>query len=725
MKTNFKRITSLLMSVLMILSTMVCLSGVSFAADAVTETEPNDGSNTATEIPTNTTCSGALNHSKDVDWYKFTADKDYFIFDFDFSLDETNYANLNKGWDVYLLDADGKEIFVNRGTQSKFSTAIYPLTGDFFIKVDDTALSSFTDEKPINCVYNIKVNTFEAADWEDENNDVISKAFSINTDSTYHGTLHHKKDVDWYKFTNEKDYFIFDFAINEEANVDLINYGWKITIYAEDGATIIKEYKDVKSNFKSVVLPFTGDGYIKVEPDGSASFTSDCPIDCYYDIRVNTYSDTSWEEEFNDTTKTCNTLKADELYRGSLYKSKDVDYYSFESNSDCFNFEFAIDENSPVDTVYDGWKVSLYTYGSTEPIVSYNNVVKPITSFDIPYKGKLVIKVEADDTWYSPVDCIYNIKVTQHEDSEKWETEVDDEFKTATELITGILFNANLDRNRDVDYFKYKALENGVIDFKFTRDAGENLGYGWNVSVLNANGKVVYTTTVLNDLEISEKNIDVSKDETIYIKVEAKDTWDVPKYINYTVSVDFKPAPAKVEKVKASNPTTSSFKVTWAKVENADEYEVAFSTDGKTWKKIKTDKTSVTLKKLKSGKTYKVKVRAIADSVKGKYSSVATSATKVSKVTLSSVKSTKKAMANVAWKTVTGASGYVVEYSTSKKFSKSTTKTVKVKKGASKKTTLKKLKSGKKYYVRVKAYKTVNGKAVYGAYSSVKSVKVK
>ena len=67
----------------------------------------------------------------------------------------------------------------------------------------------------------------------------------------------------------------------------------------------------------------------------------------------------------------------------------------------------------------------------------------------------------------------------------------------------------------------------------------------------------------------------------------------------------------------------------------------------------------------------------------------------------------------------------LVEYSTSKKFTKKTTKTVKIKKGKTTKATLKKLKSGKKYYVRVKAYKTVNKKAVYGSYSKVKTVKVK
>ena len=46
----------------------------------------------------------------------------------------------------------------------------------------------------------------------------------------------------------------------------------------------------------------------------------------------------------------------------------------------------------------------------------------------------------------------------------------------------------------------------------------------------------------------------------------------------------------------------------------------------------------------------------------------------------------------------------------------------------SKKTTknnVKKLKAKKKYYVRIRTYKTVNGKKVYSSWSKVKSVKTK
>ncbi len=39
--------------------------------------------------------------------------------------------------------------------------------------------------------------------------------------------------------------------------------------------------------------------------------------------------------------------------------------------------------------------------------------------------------------------------------------------------------------------------------------------------------------------------------------------------------------------------------------------------------------------------------------------------------------------------------------------------------------TIKNLKSGKKYYVRVRAYKTVSGVKIYGSYSKAKTVTVK
>ena len=87
------------------------------------------------------------------------------------------------------------------------------------------------------------------------------------------------------------------------------------------------------------------------------------------------------------------------------------------------------------------------------------------------------------------------------------------------------------------------------------------------------------------------------------------------------------------------------------------------------------------------------------------------------------VKSAKKAI-SVEWKKVGGVKGYQIQVATDKKFKKNK-KTVNIKKQKTTKTTVKKLKAKKKYYVRVRTYKIVNGKKVYSSWSKVKSVKTK
>lgn len=78
----------------------------------------------------------------------------------------------------------------------------------------------------------------------------------------------------------------------------------------------------------------------------------------------------------------------------------------------------------------------------------------------------------------------------------------------------------------------------------------------------------------------------------------------------------------------------------------------------------------------------------------------------------------------VTWAKISGVKGYQIQYSSDKKFKKNN-KSVTVTKQKSTKATVKKLKSKKKYYVRVRTYKTVNGKKIYSSWSKAKSVKTK
>lgn len=120
-----------------------------------------------------------------------------------------------------------------------------------------------------------------------------------------------------------------------------------------------------------------------------------------------------------------------------------------------------------------------------------------------------------------------------------------------------------------------------------------------------------------------------------------------------------------------------------------------------------------------------------------KKSSAPSGATKVSgdyvnkkykKANISSLKKGKKSI-TVKWKKVKSIKGYQIEYSTSKKFTKKTSKKVLVSKQKKTSTAIKNLKAKKTYYVRIRTYKNVkfNGKTVkvYSSWSKSKSVKTK
>lgn len=201
----------------------------------------------------------------------------------------------------------------------------------------------------------------------------------------------------------------------------------------------------------------------------------------------------------------------------------------------------------------------------------------------------------------------------------------------------------------------------------------------------------------------------------------------------YTVTVTFKGnyegkktlyfsiLPGKTSNITATQ-STDSIKLTWKKVTGATGYRV-YQYNSKTGKyeKIKTlTGTSYTVKKLKAGTSYKFAVKAYSKSDgetlwASSYKTI-TTATKPATPTVKATAGSKQA--TISWKKVTGATGYVVymqdEFGDYEKIG--TTKNTSY--------TRKKLTKGETYYFRVRAYKTVDGKNIYGGYKTVK-VKVK
>ena len=97
--------------------------------------------------------------------------------------------------------------------------------------------------------------------------------------------------------------------------------------------------------------------------------------------------------------------------------------------------------------------------------------------------------------------------------------------------------------------------------------------------------------------------------------------------------------------------------------------------------------------------------------------------TKLSKI------SAGKKKATIKWKKQTSqTNGYQIQYSLSKKFGQGT-KTVTISKNKMIKTTIKRLKSKKRYYLRIRTYKKqkYDGKSItlYSGWSAAKNTKIK
>ncbi|MGN0291098.1 MAG: fibronectin type III domain-containing protein, partial [Lachnospiraceae bacterium] len=86
------------------------------------------------------------------------------------------------------------------------------------------------------------------------------------------------------------------------------------------------------------------------------------------------------------------------------------------------------------------------------------------------------------------------------------------------------------------------------------------------------------------------------------------------------------------------------------------------------------------------------------------------------------VSSTLAKKIKVNWKKDSTITGYQIQYSTNKNFKNA--KSVTVKKAKTTSTTISKLTSKKKYYVRIRAYKTVSKSTFYSSWSTAKNVKV-
>lgn len=264
-----------------------------------------------------------------------------------------------------------------------------------------------------------------------------------------------------------------------------------------------------------------------------------------------------------------------------------------------------------------------------------------------------------------------------------------------------------------------------TVDLSWSPVSGAD---GYTVQILK-NGKWV---SVGNFVGTSAQISGLLPGSVNYVHIAAYASSNGKTYIgNYNTAV-------KIETtVGAINPRVSAYAnnfvtLTWNKQTAANGYEV-FKYDASSkkyvlYKNITNPNTNTCkVTGLASNKKYYFKVRAYqidgSEKTYAPFGAVVSQYTSIAKPKLNSAKSTSKKKIKASWSKVGGASGYQVMWSTYKNFSKNyKTKSVKAKYSSKTVTTAQ---SKKIYYVRVRAYKTINGKKVYSQWSSTKKVKTK
>lgn len=193
-----------------------------------------------------------------------------------------------------------------------------------------------------------------------------------------------------------------------------------------------------------------------------------------------------------------------------------------------------------------------------------------------------------------------------------------------------------------------------------------------------------------------------------------------------SVSKTFIILPQKVNSVSIAKNSATTATVSWGKVDKVSGYEILkYDANKNSFVHAvyaSADSTSYKFTKLQNSALHSYVVKAYktidGDKYFGEQSDAVSVFIKPAKAQLTSV-TMKNSTLNVEWKKL-DCTGYEIIYTTDSKFKKGL-KTVKIKNSNKTKKAIKKLKKGKKYYVKVRAYAVNNGKKLYGSKSTMLS----
>lgn len=539
---------------------------------------------------------------------------------------------------------------------------------------------------------------------ESEPNDTAANADTIVLNSEIKGSVEDYDDEkDYYKFTLAESGVVDISFLHKENEMD------SVELYVYDaGLNNVLDKINVENKIEdsnnSLGLD-KGTYYILVK---NLWNTGD------YSIKLNFTPKSNWETELNDNVADAEAISTNKTYYGSatgVYRI-DTDYYKFTLPKDGkINISLIHDY---LDS-YIEWDVELLNS-------NYNTVDEYSISADEGTLNTSNLGLAAG-TYYIKIDseeAEYNFRVN-YTASSYWEKELNNNYKTATPISMNTSYNGNVSNYNPIDFYKFTKSKAGYASIYTNAPSGIG-GISLAVYDSNMNELTSQEYPWYNYEGVASMRLDTPylKLGTYYVKYDHGYSSGIR---DYTISVrDVKPVGST--KINAYGYGVGANKITWNKATNATGYKIyrATSKNGK-YTYIKATKSKYYIdKKVKKGKTYYYKVKPYRSltsaNVNGPISSAnaAKVNSKVNKASLTLKKYGKKQV-KVTIKSTKGATGYKIYRSTSKNGKYKCIKTTTAKTYIDKK-----VKKGKRYYYKVKAYSNSN-KTYYGKLSAVKSIK--
>lgn len=241
-------------------------------------------------------------------------------------------------------------------------------------------------------------------------------------------------------------------------------------------------------------------------------------------------------KEFSDAvTIRVNTSISGTISKGSEYEQ---DYYKFTITKDGYvvlNFK-----NPKQDDSDAYWKMELYDaqYNSLVYTEIKGNTSSTDSTATGIAAGTYYVKVTSAERYEACSMDTYSLCV-QYTESDYWEKEQNESYSTATEMVTGKVYNGTTSKGYDYekDYYVFNTSNNGSISVTFTNPLQDDSKAYWKVTLYDSSYQKLCDWDITGNVKTTQLPVIGAAKGTYYILVTSNNYYNAGSTDIYGINV--------------------------------------------------------------------------------------------------------------------------------------------------------------------------------------------